>query len=133
MSVCFSGYPTLKFFIKGYPVEYNGPRKAASLTSHLQKLTSPDVKVLENEAELHNFLQNTDDSFPIFIGFGIDSSLVLKFAKENKNKAWFLVLDSFSEKIMESFDFDKSPALVALRRGQREEEIFYGPFEGVCY
>eukprot|EP00250_Pteridium_aquilinum_P008794 c18213_g1_i1 orf=698-2020(-) len=124
------GYPTLKFFINGYPVDYKGPRKAAALSSHLEKLTSPDVKVLENEIELNTFLQNTDDAFPFFIGFGVDSLVILACAKEHKHKAWFLVLESFSEKTMDSFDFDKGPALVALRRAQREQEIFYGPFEG---
>ncbi|MCO5570740.1 hypothetical protein L7F22_024468 [Adiantum nelumboides] len=124
------GYPTLKFFIHGYPVDYKGPRKAASLSSHLEKLASPEIKLLENEDELQNFLKLADDSFPFFIGFGTASSLFSDVAKEFKNKAWFLVLESFTEKTMESFDFDKSPAVVALRREKREQEIFYGPFEG---
>ncbi|KAI5063402.1 hypothetical protein GOP47_0021949 [Adiantum capillus-veneris] len=124
------GYPTLKFFIHGYPVDYKGSRKAASLSWHLEKLASPDIKVVENEDELHNFLKIADDSFPFFIGFGTANTMFSDVAKEFKIKAWFLVLESFTEKIMERFDFDKSPAVVALGRDQREQEIFYGPFEG---
>lgn len=125
-----SAYPTLKLFINGFPIDYKGPRKAASLSSHLQKLVSPDVKVLGNEVEVQDFMQNADDSFPFFVGFGVERSAISELAKQHKSRAWFLVLESFSERAMESFDFDKSPALVVLRLSQGEQEVYYGPFEG---
>ncbi|KAH7444858.1 hypothetical protein KP509_02G094300 [Ceratopteris richardii] len=124
------GFPTLKFFIHGYPVDYKGPRKAGSLSSHLDKLASPEIKVLEAENELYDFLKSVDNTFPLFICFGVPTVVIADIAKEFKNKAWFLVLERFTVKTMENFDFDKSPTIVALRRDQGEQETFYGPFEG---
>ena len=129
--VSIRAYPTLKFFIRGIPIDYKGPRKAESLSSHLWKLSHPDVKVLKNEAELETFMQNDDSSFPIFISFGMkESAISSHLAKQYKNKAWFLVLEEFSEKAMERFGFGKAPAIVA-HSVQGDIEVHYGPFTGV--
>lgn len=125
-----SAYPALKLFINGFPTDYKGPRKAAALSSHLQKLVDPDVKVLSNELELQQFLQHADDSFPFFVAFGLQKATISELARMHKSRAWFLVVERFSEKAMDCYDFDKSPALVVLRSGHEERELFYGPFEG---
>jgi protein disulfide-isomerase A1 len=122
-----SAYPTLKLFIKGFPLDYNGPRQASSLSSHLEKLAHPDVEVLKTEVELEAFLRQRDRNLPIFICFGIQSLMVADLAKEHKSQAWFVFLEEFSEKAMDVYDFDRGPAIVALSV-TGEEDVFYGPF-----
>ena len=125
----FSAYPTLKFFIKGFPLDYKGPRQASSLSSHLEKLAHPDLEVLRTEVELEDFMHNRDSNLPIFICFGIQSSIISDLARQHKNQAWFVVLEKFSEKAMENYDFDKGPAIV-VRSVHGEQEVYYGPFTG---
>eukprot|EP00249_Psilotum_nudum_P027252 c34704_g1_i1 orf=229-1575(-) len=125
-----SAYPALRFFINGFPTDYNGPRKAASLVLHLQKLAGPDVTVLKTNSELEEFILTSGNSFPVFIGFGVQISMILELAQQYKNKAWFVVMESFSVKAMVDYNFDRHPAIVVLHQESGEQEAFYGPFEG---
>jgi protein disulfide-isomerase A1 len=125
-----SGYPTLKFFINGFPTDYSGPRKADSLVPYLKKLAGPDVVVLKSNSEVHEFIKASDKKFPIFIGFGVEESLVVDFGKQYKKRAWFSVAKEISDEAMVEYDFDKKPALLAIRPEYNEQDIFYGPFEG---
>jgi protein disulfide-isomerase A1 len=125
-----SGYPTLKFFINGFPTDYSGPRKADSLVPYLKKLAGPDVVVLKSNSEVHEFIKASGKKFPIFIGFGVEESLVVDFGKQYKKRAWFSVAKEISDEAMVEYDFDKKPALLAIRPEYNEQDIFYGPFEG---
>lgn len=51
------GYPTLKFFRSGAPVEYNGGRQAADIVSWVIKKTGPPANELTTVAEAEEFLQ----------------------------------------------------------------------------
>mgnify|MGYP006966611059 CR=1 FL=1 len=99
--------------------------------SQLYKLSRPDLEMLMNEAELETFMQSYDSSFPVFVVFGMqESAIASRLAKQYKSKAWFLILEQFSEKSMERFGFDKAPAIVA-HSIQGDVEICYGPFTGI--
>jgi len=50
------GYPTVKFFKKGAPQDYTGPRETDGIISWLDKKTGPSVVTLKNEAEVSSFL-----------------------------------------------------------------------------
>ncbi|KAL5558466.1 hypothetical protein UlMin_034677 [Ulmus minor] len=123
------GYPTLKVFMHGVPVNYNGPRKADLLVRYLKKFVSPDVSILDSDSAISNFVESAGTHFPIYIGFGLNESVILNSARKYKKKAWFSVAKDFSEDIMVRYDFDKVPALVALQPSYEEQSIFYGPFE----
>ncbi|KAG6699269.1 hypothetical protein I3842_08G059800 [Carya illinoinensis] len=123
------GFPTLKVFMHGVPVEYKGPRKADLLVRYLKKFVAPDVSVLDSDSAISNFVEASGPHFPIFIGFGLNESMISKLAEKYKKKAWFSVAKDFSEDIMVSYDFDKVPALVSLHPSYNEQSIFYGPFE----
>lgn len=123
------GFPTLKIFMHGVPMEYNGPRKADLLVRFLKKFVAPDVSILDSDSAVGEFVQSAGTHFPIFIGFGINESLISDLGKKYKKKAWFSVAKDFSEEIMVVYDFDKVPALVSLHPNYNEQNIFYGPFE----
>ncbi|KAM0972252.1 hypothetical protein ACFX1X_020307 [Malus domestica] len=122
-------YPTLKLFMHGVPIEYNGPRKAESLVRYLKKFAAPDVSILESDSAISEFVEAAGTYFPIYIGFGLDELLISKLAIKYKKKAWFSVAKDFSEDVMVLYDFDKVPALASLHPTYDERNIFYGPFE----
>ncbi|KAH9692081.1 protein disulfide-isomerase 5-2 [Citrus sinensis] len=122
-------FPTLKIFMHGIPTEYYGPRKAELLVRYLKKFVAPDVSILNSDAEVSDFVENAGTFFPLFIGFGLDKSVMSNLALKYKKKAWFAVAKDFSEDTMVLYDFDKVPALVALQPSYNEHNIFYGPFD----
>lgn len=114
----------------GIPVEYNGPRKADLLVRYLKKFVAPDVSVLDSDSAISDFIETAGTYFPMYIGFGLNESMISKLAIKYKKRAWFSVAKDFSEDIMVLYDFDKVPALVSLHPSYNEQSIFYGPFEG---
>lgn len=114
----------------GIPVDYSGPRKAELLVRFLRKFVAPDISTLESDSAIASFIESAGTSFPIFIGFGIDESLIAEYASKYKKKSWFSLAKDFSEEVMVAYDFDKTPALVCLHPSHGEKSVFYGPFEG---
>ncbi|KAL3324164.1 hypothetical protein AABB24_038377 [Solanum stoloniferum] len=123
------GFPTLKIFMHGVPTDYYGPRKADLLVRFLKKFVAPDVSVLNSDSAISEFIEEAGKNFPIFIGFGLNESVISHLAVKYKKSAWFSVAKDFSDKTMELYNFDKVPALVALHMSYNEQSIFYGPFE----
>ncbi|XP_057973297.1 protein disulfide-isomerase 5-2 [Malania oleifera] len=124
-----NGFPTLKLFMHGVPIEYEGPRKADLLVRYLKKFVAPNVSVLDSDSAISNFMEAAGTYFPIFVGFGLNESMISNLAIKYKKKAWFSVAKDFLEDIMVLYDFDKVPALVSRHVNYDEHSIFYGPFE----
>ncbi|XVF73975.1 hypothetical protein PTKIN_Ptkin13bG0024100 [Pterospermum kingtungense] len=123
------GYPTLKLFMHGVPVDYYGPRKATLLVRHLKKFVAPDVSILSSDSSISDFIESAGAYFPIYIGFGLNETVISNLAIKYKKKAWFSIAKDFSEDTMVLYDFDKLPALVVLHPSYNQQSIFYGPFE----
>ncbi|CAK9137142.1 unnamed protein product [Ilex paraguariensis] len=123
------GFPTLKIFMHGVPMDYYGPRKADLLVRFLRKFVALDVAILNSDSAIREFVEAAGTHFPIFVGFGLKESMISNLAIKYKKKAWFAVAKDFSEDIMALYDFDKVPALVVLHPSYNEQYIFYGPFE----
>ncbi|XP_019427760.1 PREDICTED: protein disulfide-isomerase 5-2-like [Lupinus angustifolius] len=123
-------YPTILLFNHGIPTEYHGPRKAELLVRYLKKFAASDVSILDSDSAVNKFVEEAGTFFPVYIGFGLDSSAIEKLAIKYKKNAWFSVAKDFSEDLMVSYDFDKVPALVSLNPKYNEHNTFYGPFEG---
>jgi protein disulfide-isomerase A1 len=117
-------------FIHGVPIEYTGSRKADLLVRNLKKYVAPDVSVLESDSAIKSFVENAGTSFPMFIGFGVNESLIAEYGGKYKKRAWFAAAKDFSDDLMVTYDFDKAPALVAVHPKYKEQTVFYGPFEG---
>lgn len=100
------------------------------LIRYLKKFVAPNVTILNSDAEIKDFVDNAGSFFPIFIGFGLGESIISDLALKYKKKAWFAVANDFSEDMMVFYDFDKTPALVAIQPTYNECNIFYGPLEG---
>ncbi|KAF1880569.1 hypothetical protein Lal_00011628 [Lupinus albus] len=122
-------YPTILLFNHGVPTEYHGPRKAELLVRYLKKFATSDVSVLDSDSVVSKFVEEAGTFFPVYIGFGLDSSVIEKLAIKYKKNAWFSVAKDFSEDLMVLYDFDKVPALVSLNPKYNEQSTFYGPFE----
>jgi len=52
------GFPTLKFFRNGNPIEYNGPREAKGIVNWLEKKTGPPCEEITQEGQLKEILKN---------------------------------------------------------------------------
>jgi protein disulfide-isomerase A1 len=141
-----SMYPTLKFFINGFPTDYNGPRQARAMVSYLRRLSAPELEVFSDELAFRKFLTSSvaggGPELPVFVGFGLETELVegffQKLAHKHRTRAWFAMLEDFSQRAMVDFDFDKSPAIVVFAQQQGgggelveygDRTVFYGPFE----
>ncbi|CAH2035391.1 unnamed protein product [Thlaspi arvense] len=122
-------FPTLMLYNHGVPMEYYGPRKADLLVRYLKKFVAPDVAVLESDSAVKEFVEDAGTFFPVFIGFGLNESLIASLGGKYKKKAWFAVTKDVSEDVMVSYDFAKAPALVAKHPTYDERSVFYGPFE----
>ena len=114
----------------GVAVDYNGPRKEDLLVRYLKKFVSPDVSILSSDSSISDFVEVASTYFPIYIGFGLNETVISNFAVKYKKKAWFSVAKDFSEDAMVLYDFDKVPALVVLHPSYNQKSVFYGPFEG---
>lgn len=123
------GFPTLKIFIHGVPMDYYGPRKSELLVRFLKKFVALDVAILDSDSAVSDFVAAAGTYFPIYIGFGMNESVISDLAIKYKKRAWFSVANGFSDSVMELYDFDKIPALVSLHPEYNERNIFYGPFD----
>lgn len=125
-----SGFPMLMIFMHGVPTEYYGPRKAELLVRYLKKFVAPNVAVLGSDADVNDFIEEAGSFFPIYVGFGLDESVIKDLAIKYKKKAWFAVAKGFTDDAYELYGFDKVPALLAILPAYDHRDMFYGPFEG---
>jgi len=65
------GYPTLKFFRQGTPVDYSGGRTADDIVNWLIKKTGPPAKVLDSVEDCKSFIDGSD---VVIVGFFKDQS-----------------------------------------------------------
>lgn len=56
------GYPTMKFFINGKPIDYTGGRQAADIVNWLIKKTGPPAKELKTMNDVEEFLKENEVS-----------------------------------------------------------------------
>ena len=61
------GYPTLKFFVKGSPIEYNGGRTHPEIVNWIKKKTGPPSAAVTDAAHLEE-LKKANKVLTVFLG-----------------------------------------------------------------
>ncbi|KAL6530066.1 Protein disulfide-isomerase 5-2 [Orobanche minor] len=79
------GYQTLKMFMHGVPTDYYRPRKADLVVQSLIKFVAPDVFEINSDSDVRDFVEADGSDFPIFVGFGLNESVILDSAVKYKN------------------------------------------------
>lgn len=70
------GYPTLKFFKNGNPVEYDGGRTAQEIVSWVTKKSGPPSRLLTTQAEIDAYLANFGTKGLAFLTEGTEADWV---------------------------------------------------------
>jgi len=67
------GYPTLKFFIKGSPIEYEGGRTESEIVNWMRKKTGPASREVQESAQIEEH-KNKNEVLVVFFGDSSHSS-----------------------------------------------------------
>ncbi|KAH8307447.1 hypothetical protein KR044_012582 [Drosophila immigrans] len=110
------GYPTLKFFRSGSPVEYNGGRQAADIISWVTKKTGPPAKDLSSVDDAEQFLKDNEIAI---IGFfkDLESEEAKVFTKAANG------LDSFV------FGISSNADVIAKYEAKDNGVVLFKPFD----
>ncbi len=72
------GFPTVKLFIKGQPIEYTGGRKENEVINWMRKKTGPATKSLKTVEEVEKFQKDSD---VVLVYFGSNKADIEEFTK----------------------------------------------------
>ena len=100
------GYPTVKFFKKGVPIEYTGGRKEAEVLNWVRKKSGPATRLIKTVEELEKF--KTDNTVSIvYFGTNEDEKKIYEsVATENDDYQFAVVEDKeVAEKAKEKMGF----------------------------
>merc|ERR1712051_458467 len=139
------GYPTLKFFKNGKPVEYGGGRTAETIVSWVEKKTGPPAKALagaedamafvegKNVAVIGCFADETTDGAKAFLGaasamddipFGVSGEGVVVLKTFDDGKA--ILTEDLTEENISKFITAESLPLVIDFNHETAQKIFSG-------
>ncbi|KAM3147268.1 hypothetical protein pb186bvf_000519 [Paramecium bursaria] len=91
------GYPTLKFFVNGSPLDFEGGRNAAEIIAWITKKTGPASQEL-NADDLQAFIDKASSS-PVVVFFGTDA--------DDKDFVTFKQVALSNEKLLFGHTFDQ--------------------------
>eukprot|EP00771_Trimastix_marina_P000007 gnl/Trimastix_PCT/1002.p1 GENE.gnl/Trimastix_PCT/1002~~gnl/Trimastix_PCT/1002.p1 ORF type:complete len:493 (-),score=175.94 gnl/Trimastix_PCT/1002:138-1571(-) len=119
------GYPTLKFFRKNVPIDFEGERTVVALTSFARRHILPAVSVFETQEAMNTFLEDKDVAMVATVA-----------SKESEDfQSLSAVADEFHLKTVFAclVDSTMEKAALELRRMGDETEVFDGEFtkEGI--
>ena len=72
------GFPTVKLFIKGQPIEYTGGRKESEVINWMRKKTGPATKSLKTVEEVEKFQKDND---VVLVYFGDNKADIEEFTR----------------------------------------------------
>ena len=79
------GFPTVKLFIKGEPIEYTGGRKESEVINWMRKKSGPATKDLKTAEEVEKFQKDNDVVLVYFGSDKDDIAIFTKFARKNED------------------------------------------------
>merc|ERR1712061_790945 len=128
------GYPTLKFFKNGKPMEYGGGRTAETIVSWVEKKTGPPAKSLANADEAKAFLavaSNLDDlafgvtgDEAVCSEYGVSGEGVVMVKTFDDGKA--VLTEGLTEEAVAKFVTSESLPLVIDFNHETAQKIFSG-------
>uniref|UniRef100_A0A1L8EFM8 Protein disulfide-isomerase n=1 Tax=Haematobia irritans TaxID=7368 RepID=A0A1L8EFM8_HAEIR len=110
------GYPTLKFFRSGAPVDYTGGRQAADIVSWVSKKTGPPAKELASVEDAETFLKDNEIAV---VGFFKD----LESAEAKAFVSAANALDSFA------FGITSNDDVIAKYEAKDGAVVLFKPFD----
>jgi len=119
------GYPTLKFFRSGSPMDYEGGRKAPEIISWVEKKSGPVSAELKSQEEITKFTEKEGTNVVAYLkADSPEYSTWIEIAKDNKFGDFFGA-HVFDEAL---FGGNKAGSIVLYKKG--EEPLAYtGEFE----
>ena len=79
------GFPTVKLFIKGQPIEYTGGRKESEVINWMRKKSGPATKDLKSVEEVEKFQKDNDVVLVYFGSNKADLEEFTKVARKNED------------------------------------------------
>eukprot|EP00123_Amoebidium_parasiticum_P001447 comp12538_c0_seq1/m.7527 comp12538_c0_seq1/g.7527 ORF comp12538_c0_seq1/g.7527 comp12538_c0_seq1/m.7527 type:complete len:534 (-) comp12538_c0_seq1:551-2152(-) len=118
------GYPTLKWFKGGKPVEYNGPRKTAGIMQWVKKRSGPAAATVKTTSEMDKLAKKE------VVVVGVFSDLESKAAKnfihhaEGNDDVEFAVTDS--EEVRKHLQVGNEDTVVLLKQYDEGRNVYTG-------
>lgn len=111
-----TGFPTLKFFHKGKPSDYQGPRSVDGLVKAIRAKAGPAAKELKTVEEFDKFIANKEDV-----------SIVGFFASKDAAKEFLAAATAYSEDYR--FGVVYSSDIIAAKNKGANGIVNYRPFD----
>ncbi|GMH36269.1 hypothetical protein BSKO_04137 [Bryopsis sp. KO-2023] len=115
-----SGYPTIKWFVKGKPTEYNGPRDSDGIVKWIKKKTGPPAETITTVEELEKLEK---DNEVLIVGYfgdfkGDDHAAFFEAARLADD---VIFVQTTSKKVATQAGTGKAPSMAAVKNFQGEE------------
>ena len=111
------GFPTVKLFIKGQPIEYTGGRKESEVINWMRKKSGPATKDLKTVEDVEKFQKDND---VVLVYFGSNKADIEEFTKVARKN------EDFPFGIVESGDvikkFAKAGTVVLYKNFDEKKE-----------
>ena len=102
------GFPTVKLFIKGEPIEYTGGRKESEVINWMRKKSGPATKDLKTAEEVEKFQKDND---VVLVYFGSDKDDIAVFTKVARKNEDFPFAVVEAEDVIKKFAKPKTIVL----------------------
>ena len=111
------GFPTVKLFIKGEPIEYTGGRKESEVINWMRKKSGPATKDLKTAEEVEKFQKDND---VVLVYFGNNKADIEEFTKVARKN------EDFPFAVVEAQDvikkFSKAGTVVLFKNFDEKKE-----------
>merc|ERR1712223_142931 len=118
------GYPTLKFFKNGKPLEYGGGRTAETIISWVEKKTGPPAKALAGAEDAKAFVEGKDVAVAGCSEHGVSGEGVVVLKTFDDGKA-ILTEDLTADKIAQFISSESLPLVIDFNH-ETAQKIFSG-------
>lgn len=121
------GFPTLKFFVEGKPIEYSGGRQAEQISSWVVRKSGPAAKIVSSTDELSTLQQ---DNTVVVVGFlsDLESDLAKAFVETARVKEHITFAVLHDQSLFAGYNVSKDSVVIFKNFDEKDdkEEHFNG-------